>query len=48
MITVTQARENDRVTYCRQFTFNKNGYSNRETDGAIVSGIPKEIQYFYI
>ena len=47
MITVTQARENDRVTYCRQFTFNKNGYSNRETDGAVVSGMPKEIQYFY-
>lgn len=40
MITVTQARENDRTTFCRQFTFNKNGYSNRETAGAIVSGTP--------
>lgn len=40
MITVTQARENDRTTFCRQFTFNKNGYSNREVDGAVVSGIP--------
>ena len=40
MITVTQARENDRTTYCRQFTFNKNGYSNREVDGAVVSGTP--------
>ena len=40
MITVTQARENDRTTFCRQFTFNKNGYSNRELDGAIVSGMP--------
>ena len=40
MITVTQARENDRITFCRQFTFNKNGYSNREVDGAIVSGMP--------
>ena len=40
MITVTQARENDRTTFCRQFTFNKNGYSNRELDGAIVSGTP--------
>ena len=40
MITVTQARENDRITFCRQFTFNKNGYSNRETAGAIVSGMP--------
>lgn len=39
MITVTQARENDRTTFCRQFTFNKNGYSNRELDGAIVSGM---------
>lgn len=40
MITVTQARENDRTTFCRQFTFNKNGYSNREVDGAVVSGMP--------
>lgn len=40
MITVTQARENDRTTFCRQFTFNKNGYSNREVDGAVVSGVP--------
>lgn len=40
MITVTQARENDRTTFVRQFTFNKNGYSNRETAGAIVSGMP--------
>ena len=40
MITVTQARENDRTTFCRQFTFNKNGYSNRELDGAVVSGMP--------
>lgn len=42
MITVTQARENDRTTFCRQFTFNKNGYSNRETAGAIVSGMPTD------
>ena len=42
MITVTQARENDRTTFCRQFTFNKNGYSNRELDGAVVSGMPVE------
>lgn len=40
MITVTQVRENDRTTFCRQFTFNKNGYSNRETAGAVVSGMP--------
>ena len=42
MITVTQARENDRTTFVRQFTFNKNGFSNRETAGAIVSGMPVE------
>lgn len=42
MITVTQTRENDRTTFCRQFTFNKNGYSNRELDGAVVSGVPVE------
>lgn len=40
MITVTQARENDRTTYCRQFTYNPKGEYNSRRDGAIVSGMP--------
>ena len=39
-ITIIRPRDNGVVTYARQFTFNPQGFSNRELDGAIVSGMP--------
>ena len=39
-ITIIRPRDNGVVTYARQFTFNPQGFSNREVDGAIVSGMP--------
>lgn len=39
-ITIIRPRDNGVVTYARQFTFNPQGFSNREVDGAVVSGMP--------
>ena len=39
-ITIIRPRDNGVVTYARQFTFNPQGFSNRELDGAVVNGTP--------